>query len=340
MMKAFRRCLAGLVLTSLIPMLFLFGCSERKTRPVSNLELWMENNGKVKVLSTTAIIDDVVRQIGGDRIDHIPLICGEIDPHSYELVKGDDEKLSAAQVIFYNGLGLEHGASLRYQLEHHDNAIAVGQSIQERFPDQIIYVDGQLDPHIWMDIALWSNIIDPILQSLKELDPEGAAIFEQNADRLRESMLSEHRAIKSDFQRVPADRRYLVTSHDAFNYFTRSYLRTPDETEQSQWSIRFEAPEGLAPDGQLSASDIQRIIGHLCAYRIQVVFPESNVSKDSLKKIVHACRQKGLEVGISKEVLYGDAMGSPGSNADTYLKMIRQNADVMISAWDREGRTE
>ncbi|MBS0652019.1 MAG: zinc ABC transporter substrate-binding protein [Verrucomicrobia bacterium] len=339
MMKSFRKRLTFFSYAFLLSIVFFYGCSPRKSRPASNLEQWMQNNGKVKVLSTTAIIDDIVRQVGGDRIDHISLICGEIDPHSYELVKGDDEKLSAAQVIFYNGLGLEHGASLRYQLEHHANAIPVGQSIQERFPDQIIYDDGQLDPHIWMDIELWSMIIDPILQSLKELDPAGAGIFEENADRLRQAMLHEHQEIKSDFQKVPADKRYLVTSHDAFNYFTRSYLRAPDETEQSQWSVRFEAPEGLAPDGQLSTTDIQRIIEHLCIYHIQVVFPESNVSKDSLKKIVHACRQKGLEVRISGEVLYGDAMGSPDSGADTYLKMIRQDADVMIAAWEQEGKT-
>ncbi len=300
----------------------------------------MKNNGKVKVLSTNAIIDDIVRQIGGDRIDHISLICGQIDPHSYELVKGDDEKLIAAHVIYYNGLGLEHGASLRYQLEHHPNAIPVGQSIQKRFPDQIIYDEGQLDPHIWTDIELWSMIIDPILESLKEMDPAGTSIFEENAERLRQSMLHEHQQIRADFQRVPSERRYLVTSHDAFNYFTRSYLRTPDEVEQSEWKKRFEAPEGLAPDGQLSTTDIQKIIEHLCLYHIEAVFPESNVSKDSLRKIVHACRQKGLEVRISDEVLYGDAMGGSDSGADTYLKMIRRNADVMIAAWEQEGKTE
>src|SRR5579871_5638784 len=92
-------------------LLFLWGCSN-STAP-SAMDPWVEQNGKLKVLSTTAMIDDVVRQIGRERIDHLPLIMGEIDPHSYELVKGDDEKLSMATLIFFNGLGLEHGASLR-----------------------------------------------------------------------------------------------------------------------------------------------------------------------------------------------------------------------------------
>ena len=331
MLKIFRVSSLLLLLTVLF-----FGCSKRESRPPSSFETWMKNNGKVKVLSTTAIIDDIVRQVGGERIDHLSLICGEIDPHSYELVKGDDEKFSAAQVIFYNGLGLEHGASLRYQLEHHPRAISIGQSVLERFPDQIIYDEGQMDPHIWMDIALWSAIIDPIVASLIDLDPDGRPVYEENAERLRQQMLEEDLEIRSDLQKISSDKRYLVTSHDAFNYFTRSYLRSSSETEQSQWSIRFKAPEGLSPDGQLSTTDIQAIIQYLCVYNIRVVFPESNVSKDSLKKIVHACRQKGLEVEISKDVLYGDAMGRAGSDADTYLKMMRHNADTMITGWKTE----
>ena len=87
---------------------------------------WESPNGKVKILSTTQMIDDVVGQIGGDRVDHICLIEGEIDPHSYELVKGDDEKIGFAQLFFYNGLGLEHGASLHYQIAQHPHAVDSG----------------------------------------------------------------------------------------------------------------------------------------------------------------------------------------------------------------------
>src|SRR5262249_9470431 len=96
---------------------------------------------------------------------------------------------------------------------------------------------------------------------------------------------------------------------------------------------RCDAPEGLAPDGQLSASDIQKIVDHLIKYQIPIVFPESNVSRDSLKKVIHACAQKGLRVQISNEALYGDAMGPSNSDAGTYLRMIRHDANVLIEAW-------
>jgi manganese/zinc/iron transport system substrate-binding protein len=309
----------------------LAGCSS--SRAPSSVEEWAMQKGTVKVLSTTAMIDDLVGQIGRDRISHIALITGEIDPHSYELVKGDDEKLSMAQVIFYNGLGLEHGASLRYQLEHHINAIGLGNCVLQATPGEIIRIDGEIDPHIWMDISLWSRIVDPIAEALSRIDPEGTEIYRKNAALLCEKMGEAHAAIYSDLQKVPEEKRYLVTSHDAFNYFTRAYLATPDEMQCEVWKKRFEAPEGLSPEGQLSTSDIQSVIAYLIKHHVQTVFPESNVSRDSLKKIVHACASNGLTVRISFKALFGDAMGPPESGAENYLKMIRYDADVLIDAW-------
>lgn len=311
--------------------ILLVGCSS--SRPPSEIEVWAEQNGKIKVLSTTAMIDSIVGQIGGERIDHIALIMGEIDPHSYELVKGDDEKLSLAQVIFYNGLGLEHGASLRYQLEKHANAVALGNAVLKNDPELIIRAEGEIDPHIWMDISMWSKIIDPIVYTLSQRDPEGREYYLKNASSVREKMMQEHHLIYQELQGVPQEKRYLVTSHDAFNYFTRVYLATPEEVSSNTWKKRFDAPEGLAPEGQLSTSDIQAIIDHLIKYNIQIVFPESNVSRDSLKKVINACARKGLKVKISDDVLYGDAMGPYGGDADTYLKMIRHDAGVLIKGW-------
>jgi manganese/zinc/iron transport system substrate-binding protein len=276
------------------------------------------------------MIDDLVSQVGGDYVDHITLISGELDPHSYELVKGDDEKIAEAHLLVSNGLGLEHGASLRYWLEKHPFALSVGDEIQRSFPELILRVDGELDPHVWMDISLWSNAIEPIVQALSKLDPEHASFYRENGAETFKKMQHTHAKIVNLFKGIPAERRFLVTSHDAFNYFTRSYLA---EDGEEDWSLRFAAPEGLAPDGQLSSSDIQRIIDHLCEYKIGVVFSESNVSKDSLRKIISACLEKGHPVRISSEVLYGDAMGGQGSHADTYLDMIEHNASVILRDW-------
>jgi manganese/zinc/iron transport system substrate-binding protein len=302
--------------------LLVWGCS-------SSPSTLTTPSGKLKVLSTTAMIDDLVGQIGRERIEHSALITGEMDPHSYELVKGDDEKLSMATIIFFNGLGLEHGASLRYQIEHHPQTVGVGNAILEKHPEAIIRTGKEIDPHIWMDISLWSETIEPITSALSQADPEGKEFYQENAARLREQMLQAHAEIYRDMQSVPQEKRYLVTSHDAFHYYTRAYLSVAGE----EWQKRCDAPEGLAPEGQLSATDIQKVIGHLVEYRIPAVFPESNVSRDSLKKILHACAQKGVVVKIADHALYADAMGPKGSDAETYLGMIRHDANVMIEAW-------
>ncbi len=290
----------------------------------------VEGEKKLVVLSTTAMISDIVEQVGGERIQAIVLIQGAIDPHSYELVKGDDEKIEGADLVFFNGLHLEHGASLQYKLSSHPYAISVGDYILSKYPDCILYEEGQLDPHIWMDISLWAKIIDPIVEALSLKDPEGKEYYEEKANLVRGKMLQFHLTLKEQLQKVPESRRYLVTSHDAFGYFTRSYLATEEDLIADTWRKRVAAPEGLAPDGQLGVMDLQKIVDYLAKYQIGVVFPESNVSRDSLKKIIFACKEKHLKIRFSQNPLYGDCMGATGS----YLDMIEHNGSILVKEWE------
>lgn len=317
----------------IVSLLLFWGCSQSDERKsITNMDRFMENNDKLKILSTTGIISDLVDAIGGEWIDHVTLIAGELDPHSYELVKGDDEKLQTADLIFSNGLGLEHGASLSFALKQHADVVQLGDAIIKEHPESVILVDGYVDPHIWMDMALWSEAISPIVQALSQKDPDHASFFEKNGEELRAKLLQTDTYLRQKLQEVAPEKRYLVTSHDAFNYFTKHYLARDGE----DWRPRFAAPEGLSPEGQLSTAHIAEIITHLDRYHIQIVFPESNVSRDSLKKIVLAGREKGLKIKIAREVLYGDAFGNALSGADTYLKMMEHNQEALIKEWTHE----
>jgi len=269
------------------------------------------------------------KQVGGDHVDTLTLITGQLDPHSYQLVKGDDEKLAMADIIVYNGLGLEHGPSLLYHLHAYPTAIAVGDAIQASDPELIIYVDGQIDPHIWMDISLWSRIVPVVVEKLVQVDSVHEADYRNQGRQVMEKMHHVHREVRDRLQQVPKDKRFIVTSHDAFNYFTRAYLADKIENVQGTWRKRFAAPEGLAPDSQLSVADLQAIINHMEKYKVSVLFPESNVSRDSIRKIVDAGIKKGMDLRVACCVLYGDAMGAKGSDGDTYVKMIQYNADMI-----------
>ena len=273
------------------------------------------------MLSTIAQIGDLVSQIGGDRIESQVLVQRELNPHIYELVKGDDEKISSAAVIFYNGLGLEHGASVVAMIGAHPNAIALGDAIVTKLPQEILYKEGQVDPHIWMDISLWKETVDPITEALSQIDPLGTSYFEERAFTLKENMDRKHCELVMRLQSIPENKRYLVTSHDAFHYFTRRYLAEPSEKD---WGKRFAAPEGLAPDGQLNPVDLQKIVEHLKMHHIETLFPESNVSRDSIRKIADAGKKLGLNVRLCLDALYGDAMQG------TYLEAMDHNAEVIV----------
>jgi len=301
------------------------GSNQRNER----VKEWMKPNGRIKILSTIAMINEIVIRIGGEYVDPLVLISGELDPHSYQLVKGDDEKLAIADIVFYNGLNLEHGPSLKKSLQENRNAIALGDRIRQVEPELILQYNGQTDPHIWMDMNLWMKTIPYVVEALSQRDPKHAHIYKANGEQLTSELTEVDAKIRGELQSVPEEKRYLVTSHDAFNYFTRSYLATDAEVENGNWQKRFAAPEGLSPDSQLSSSDIRAIVEHLATYKIQVLFPESNLSRDSIRKIVDSAREKGLDVYIADCPLYGDAMGPPGSDGDTYAKMIEHNAKLV-----------
>jgi manganese/zinc/iron transport system substrate-binding protein len=293
------------------------GCSGKG----SGVKDWMKGSAKPRILSTTAQVGDLVSEIGGERIATWVLIQGDLDPHSYELVKGDDEKFFRADCIFYNGLGLEHGASLSSILRSSDKAVPIGEKIAAAQPDRILKKGEVVDPHIWMDISLWKGAIDPIVENLSAVDPEGASYYQTRGIALAAKMDQTHEEVLELLHRVPASKRYLITSHDAFRYFARSYLSEPGE---SDWAKRFTAPEGLAPDGQLNPYDIQRIIDFLREKKVSVLFPESNVSRDSIRKIASAGKELGLEIRVCSEPLYGDS-----TSGLSYLEMMRKNGDVI-----------
>jgi len=303
---------------TLAAILLCFSCSKEEKRQSNN---WMAANGKIKVCSTIAQIGDLVEAIGGERIDACNLIRADLDPHSYELVKGDGEKLARADLIFYSGLGLEHGASLHSLLKASPSSVAVAERVAASHPSRILKKGSEIDPHLWMDVSLWERAVEPIQERLSALDPEGSAYYAERARQLTLKLDSLHEYIHDSLQAVPSEKRYLVTSHDAFRYFAKAYLA---EEGEENWEERCTAPEGLSPDGQLNPLDIRRSLDFLRAHKISVLFPESNVNRDSALKIASAGRELGLQLSLCSEPLYGDS-----TSGLSYFEMMKKNADVI-----------
>jgi manganese/zinc/iron transport system substrate-binding protein len=299
-------------------------CTQRvPSERARELQEWMRDNGKKKILCTTAQIKDLVKGVGGDVVDVIALIEGEHDPHSYQLVKGDDEKFLRADCIFSNGLGLEHGSSLARKLRANPHAYALGDAILRHNPSHILFLGKTPDPHIWMDMELFAESVPFIVEVLGTICPSHKDLMKKNGKKLQEELEKNHHYIQNLLHQIPAQRRYLVTTHDAFGYFARAYLSQKSELENGSWEDRVEAPEGLAPSGELSTADISRIVDHILAHKIDVIFPEMNLSRDSLKKLIACVEKKGGHLRIAKKPLFGDSIGKE------YIASMRYNGETI-----------
>lgn len=287
---------------------------------------------KAVVLSTIAPIEVLVSAIAQDRLQSECLINGDLDPHSYQLVKGDREKFCRAKLVFYNGLGLEHGPSLAASLAACPRAISLGEWYKNSCPDEILQTKGGVDPHLWMDISLWSKGLKLICSELCSAFPDYSEEFCARTDQLLLKFHIMHEKVRARLQSIKSEKRYLMTTHDAFRYFGRAYLAEKGELKDGSWQKRIMSPEGLAPESQVSLQQMKRVLNYLKDHQLSVVFAESNVNQQSLAKIVQAAKSSGLSVYLAEEKLYGDAMppyskGSEGYNA--YFKMIWSNAFVI-----------
>jgi manganese/zinc/iron transport system substrate-binding protein len=290
---------------------------------------------KLKVLCTTAQVGGLVATVGGPDIATLVLIQGDLDPHSYQLVKGDDEKLDRADLVFASGLGLEHGPSLQQFLMSQNKVQRLGDLVREQNAGSLIRVDGQLDPHIWLDISIWKETVPFISDSLSKALPEHAQDFQKRAHELQVRLSTLDQDLLRAFHAIPEAKRYLVTSHDAFQYFTRRYLAATHERESGAWRERLCAPEGLAPEGQLGLVDIQRVLSFCETHDVRVLFPESNVNISPLKKVVESGRQRGYPLRLASEPVYGDTMGEDGmcSLEHAYETMMLHNQRTMTREW-------
>lgn len=290
------------------------GCSRTREE-----DSWMAPSDKLHVLCTTVQVGELVQFLGKDRVATAILLRGELDPHSYELVKGDGEKFLRADAIVYSGLGLEHGASLFALLQDRKKAFPVGDAIAKRVPEKMLLRGDVIDPHLWMDVALWKEGVDPLVEFLSQKDPDGAEYYRERGALLSRTMEETHEKLLAMLRQVPPKRRYLITSHDAFRYFVRAYF-----VSLTNWEEHLAAPEGLAPDGQINPLDLQKIIHFVIEHQVGVLFPESNVSPASIQKIAAAGGEMGVEVRVCGEPLYGDAMGAEG-----YLSSMEKNGDIL-----------
>ncbi|CAA9339320.1 MAG: Zinc ABC transporter, substrate-binding protein ZnuA [uncultured Microvirga sp.] len=285
---------------------------------------------KTKVVATFSILGDLVKNVGGDRVELTTLVGPDGDAHVYSPSPADGRKLAEAKVVFANGLKYE-GWIGRLVKSSGTKATTVeaargvktltaegekghAQAQAQAHGHARAHGHGEVDPHAWQNVANAKIYVANIRDALVVADPAGKAAYEASAAAYLDKLDNLDREARAAVAQIPAERRKIITAHDAFAYFEAAY------------GMDFIAPRGVSTEAEASAKDVARIIQQIRRDKIRAVFLE-NVSDPRL--VEQIARETGAKIGGK---LYSDALSPEGGPAATYIEMMRHNIGAFSTA--------
>lgn len=301
-----------MLFSSMISLCFLMACA----KPEQSVK--ETGSGKLKVVVMTSFLEDMAKQIAGDSVEIELIIPAGEDPHLYVAKPEDYKKLEEANLVLYHGLHFE-GKMV-------DALEKLGVAVSENFPkDMLISMqEGDttvVDPHFWFDLNLYQLAVDRMTVALGELVPEQKSVYEENAAKYKKELQELDTYVAGRIAELPEGSRYLITPHDAFGYFAKSY------------GMEVKAPQGVSTDSEVSNQDIQENVDFILEHQIKAVFVESTTDPARMQKLKEALDAKGfaLEVvsGEGKE-LYSDSLAPMGHPGDNFIEMYKHNVDLIV----------
>jgi zinc/manganese transport system substrate-binding protein len=264
---------------------------------------------RIKVVASFSILGDLVRQVGGERIDVVTLVGPNGDTHAFSPTPSDARLVSAARVVFVNGLGLEGWMTRLVKSSGSKAPLTVASA---GIKIQALANEGRggrpvTDPHAWQSVANVKIYVANIRDGLITADPSGRSVYEANAAAYLARLDALESEVKAKIGAIPLDRRKIITTHDAFGYFAKAY------------GVSFVAPTGVSTDAEPSASDVARIITQIREQKIPAVFMENITDPRIMQQIA---KESGARIGGT---LYSDALSPPGGPAATYLDLMQSN---------------
>jgi len=289
--------------------LLLFACKS-PTKP----------SGKLKVVVTTTMLTDLVKNVGGDLIELQGLMGAGVDPHLYKASEGDVSKLFNSDIIFYNGLHLEGKLVAVFEkMDTQKTTVALGEFLAK---DGLIgsdYFASNYDPHVWFNIQYFKEFSDKVTSVLSEKDPKNAASFTANNLAFQQELDLLHTAVVNTIATLAPEKRILVTAHDAFNYFGKAY------------GFKVVGLQGLSTATEAGVQDVQKLSDYIIANKVKAIFIESSVPRRTIEALEAAVLSKGHQVSIGGS-LYSDALGDGGSVEGTYVGMFLYNVKTIVNA--------
>ena len=291
---------------------FLFSCNNTNSEKEDNT---------FDIVTTTSMITDLVKNIGGDKVVIHGLMGAGVDPHLYKASEGDVSKLSNADLILYNGLHLEGKLVDVFERMEKQNisAIAVADALDKKGLISSTYFDSNYDPHIWFNLGYWEKITLFVAAKLSEALPENADYFQDNAQKYLQQLNDLNVELQNEIATLPRDQRRLVTAHDAFNYFGEAF------------GFDVVGLQGLSTATEAGVQDVQETSAYILEHKVKAVFIESSVPRRTIEALQASVNSNDHSVIIGG-TLFSDALGDPDSEEGTYIGMFRYNVKTIVSA--------
>lgn len=283
----------------------LFGCAGTQNA---------DESGKPKVVATSTILQDWTAEVAGDEVELVSILQPGADPHVYEPVPADNLKIETADLIFYNGYNLEPGLIKLITATTKAKTFAVGEVITPL--DYDYQGRREPDPHVWGDAENAIKMVNAIRDQLIELSPENKEEFTNNAAEFTKELAALDQWIAEQVQTIPTQQRQLVTTHDAFQYYARAYGLAVAGTLI-----------GMSTEEQPSAQTVKRLSDDIQKAKVPAIFAETTINPALIKTVAAEAKVK-----LAEQELYSDSIGAPGSEADTYIKMLKVNTRTIVEA--------
>jgi manganese/zinc/iron transport system substrate-binding protein len=275
---------------------------------------------KIKIVTTTGMIEDAVENVVGKRGEVISLMGPGVDPHLYKATHGDLERLTEADIVFYNGLHLEGKMGEVFEkLARLKPVVALGDQIPENKLRKVPGFQGAFDPHIWFDVSLWKEAVKAASEFLQKYDTTNREEYKANSEKYLLKLDSLDKAVGKSIVQIPAAQRVLITAHDAFGYFGDAY------------EIEVRGLQGISTLSEFGLRDVTDLVDFIITRKVKAIFVETSVSQKSIEAVVEGCQQKNWNVRIGGS-LYSDAMGRAGTAEGTYIGMVTANVKTIVES--------
>ena len=280
-----------------------------------------EDNGKLNIVATTTMLYDLTSIIGGDNVEVVGLMGVGIDPHLYKASAGDVDKMNNADVVVYNGIHLEGQMGEIFEnLDKQDKSVIC---IEKGINPSDIQADplspDSNDPHIWFDVTIWMQAATHVANSLSEIDPDNAELYQSNLSAYMTELEELDGYITGRVAEVAQNQRVLITAHDAFNYFGSAY------------SFEVNGLQGISTETEAGTGDVSELATFIADNKIKAIFVESSVPVKNIEALQAAVKALGFDVAIGGE-LYSDSLGDASTGHDSYIATCKANVDTIVDA--------